>query len=125
MGVGTRLSRAVRPAIVRRHWPKAKCARAEGVGLPEAKPSREAVAINDARRPVACRVKISDRASGRILLERSFEIAANGKFDLGGLDVKGQGALAIDYEIGGMKFKNHYLYGHPPFAFEEVKWLLD
>ena len=24
MGVGTRLSRAVRPAIVRRHWPKAR-----------------------------------------------------------------------------------------------------
>ena len=83
-------------------------------------PQLKAVAVNDARHPVSGKAKIVDGATGRILLERDFEIAANGKTELGGLDVKGQGVLAIEYEISGQAFTNWFLYGEPPFDVKRI-----
>ena len=84
-------------------------------------PQLKAVAVNDARHPVRGSAKIVDRANGAVLLERDFEIAANGKTDLGELKVDGQGMLAIEYDIDGKACSNWFLYGQPPFEFLKVK----
>jgi len=87
-------------------------------------PDLKAVAVNDARHSVRGKVRISDGASGMVLLERPFEVAANGKTELGGLDVRGQGVLKVDYVIDGRTHGNWFLYGEPPFDPDKVNgWL--
>lgn len=82
------------------------------------------VAVNDTLRPVRGAVKITDVASGRTLLATKYEVPANGTAKIGEVPFNGQGMLLIDYEQGGMKLKNYFLYGKPPFRLSDVKaWL--
>ena len=81
-------------------------------------------AVNDCRRPVGGRVRVTDAATGRELMRRTFEVAANGRTALGSVPFAGQGLLLVDYEIDGRAVKNHFLYGEPPFRLAEVcRWL--
>ncbi|MGN0847235.1 MAG: glycoside hydrolase family 2 protein [Kiritimatiellia bacterium] len=83
-------------------------------------------AVNDARRAVKGRVKVFDRATGAVWLERDFEIPANGKRALGTIPFKGQGVAMIEATLDGRPFRNHFLYGEPPFRWADVKtWLPD
>lgn len=82
-------------------------------------------AINDALRPVKGAVRISDAASDRVLLERNFEIPANGKVDLGSVDFSGQGVLKIVATLDGRPFRNHFLYGEPPFDWKRISSLME
>ena len=87
-------------------------------------PQLKAVAVNDARHPVRGKATFTDAATGKFVLSKSFEIAPNGKVELGDLAVEGQGALAINYEIDGKPFRNYFIYGEPPFDFKQVKeWM--
>lgn len=81
-------------------------------------------AVNDARRVVKGSAKVTDRASGRALLEKSFEIPSNGKVKLGEVAFEGKGVLLIEATLDGKAFRNHFLYGEPPFDWAKVKALL-
>ena len=81
-------------------------------------------AVNDLRRPASGSVRITDVATGRLLMSRPFEVAANGRALLGEIAFDGQGLLSIEYEVEGRKTLNHFLYGNPPFNLDDVKnWL--
>ena len=80
-----------------------------------------AVAVNDTLAAVAGKVRITDRVSGKVVLERAYEVPANGTLDLGEVAWSGQGVLDIAYEQGGEKLTNWFLYGEPPFDFAQVK----
>ena len=81
-------------------------------------------AVNDERRAVKGRAKVIDRASGKTLLEKDFEIPANGKVKLGEVAWAGQGVLLVEATLDGQAFRNHFLYGEPPFDWAKVKALL-
>ena len=81
-------------------------------------------AVNDLRRSVSGKVRISDFESGRVLMERDFAVAANGRARLGEVPFVGQGMLLLAYEADGKKANNHFLYGAPPFNLDNVmRWL--
>ena len=81
-------------------------------------------AVNDLWRPASGSVRITDVATGRLLMSRPFEVAANGRALLGEVAFDGQGLLSIEYEVEGRKTLNHFLYGNPPFNIDDVKnWL--
>ena len=74
-------------------------------------------AVNDARHPVKGHAAFTDRTTGTVLLEREFEIPANGRISLGTVPFAGQGVVLIEAVLGGEKFSSHFLYGEPPFEF--------
>ena len=78
---------------------------------------RKVVAVNDRLHPVKGRVKIIDRDSGKIVMERGFEVASNATAELGEIAWSGQGIFLIDAEVDGDVLRNYYLYGDPPFDF--------
>ena len=81
-------------------------------------------AVNDARRPVKGSAKFVDAASGKTLLETSFEIPSNGKLALGKVPFAGQGVVKIEATLDGKPYRNHFLYGEPPFDWTKVKsWM--
>ena len=81
-------------------------------------------AVNDARTPVPGEVRLTDAESGKVLMERSFEIPANGKLDLGRVPFSGQGCIRIAARLGGRDFRSHFLYGDAPFSLPRVRaWL--
>ena len=83
-------------------------------------------AVNDARRAVKGHVKISDKATGKVWMEKDFDIPANGKTELGKIPFAGQGVVMIEATLDGRAFRNHFLYGEPPFKWADVKaWLPD
>ena len=83
-------------------------------------------AVNDARRPVEGHAKFTDKVSGRCLLACDFEIAANGKTMIGTVPFAGKGLILIEATLDGKPFRNHFLYGEPPFSWAEVKsWMPD
>jgi len=85
---------------------------------------RAAWAVNDARRAVKGHAKLTDAATGRTFLEKDFEIPANGKLKLGTVDFGGQGVVRIEATLDGKPFRNHFLYGAPPFDWKNVKaWM--
>lgn len=83
------------------------------------------VVANDTQKDVAGSVKVSDVDSGRVVFESGFKVSANGKADVGKIaPMDGQGMLLIEYEVGGKKFYNHYMYGKPPFNLTAYKrWM--
>ena len=84
-----------------------------------------AIAVNDTRAEVKGSVVIRDKASGRVVLERtSFTIPANGTLDLGEVAWQGQGVLSIEAKLGGKPFVNHFLYGEIPFDYAQIRKLL-
>ena len=83
-------------------------------------------AVNDRRYPVKGHAMYRDKASGRVLLDRDYEVAANSKTQLGTIPFTGQGLIEIEYSADGEKHRNHFLYGQPPFKWTEVKeWMKD
>ena len=83
-------------------------------------------AVNDTRRPVKGHATYRDKVSGKILLDCDYEIAANSKTQLGTVPFSGQGLIEIEYQVEGKSYRNHFLYGEPPFKWAEVKeWMKD
>ena len=82
-------------------------------------------AVNDSFEPAEGKVKVTDVESGRTVYKGSFKVGSNDRALIAGLPIpKGQGVLLIEYETGGQKFRNHYLYGEPPFDFAKYKsWM--
>ena len=81
-------------------------------------------AVNDAMKPVKGAAKITDAASGKVFLEKEFVIPANGKCAIGRVPFKGQGVVKIAATLDGKPFRNHFLYGVPPFDWTKVKeWM--
>ena len=82
------------------------------------------VAVNDTLKPVEGKAKVTDRESGRVLLERQYSVPRNAAAEIGAVKWCGQGVLDIVYEQGGEKHMNWFLYGEPPFDFKQIKeWL--
>ena len=83
-------------------------------------------AVNDTRRPVKGHATYRDKASGKVLLDCDYEIAANSKTQLGTVPFSGQGLIEIEYQVEGKSYRNHFLYGEPPFKWADVKeWMKD
>ena len=83
-------------------------------------------AVNDTRRPVKGHAIYRDKASGKVLLDCAYEVAANSKTHIGIVPFSGQGLIEIEYSVEGQKYRNHFLYGEPPFKWAEVKeWMKD
>lgn len=83
-------------------------------------------AVNDAYHAVTGHAKFTDKASGMVLHECDFEVAANDKTVLGTIPFSGQGIILIEATISGRGFRNHFLYGKPPFDWKNVKeWIPD
>ena len=83
------------------------------------------VAVNDTREPVSGNVVVKDIVKKKIMYRGSYEMMANGRSVLADLPLdKGQGMLLIEYTVNGKTFRNHFLYGEPPFALEDYKqWI--
>lgn len=82
------------------------------------------VAVNDTLSPVKGKVKIVDRESGKILLQKPYSVPANAAAEIGAVAWSGQGILDIAYEQGGEEHTNWFLFGEPPFDFKKVKeWM--
>ena len=80
--------------------------------------------INDTLEAQPGSVKITDAATGRIIFTADALFTANGVAKVGKVALQGQGLALIEYSVRGKTFKNHYLYGKPPFKFAEVReWL--
>ncbi|MDR1667298.1 MAG: glycoside hydrolase family 2 [Bacteroidales bacterium] len=83
------------------------------------------VVANDTRKPAKGNVTVTDMASGKELYKGSFEVNANDRLLIASIPQQnGQGMLYIQYEMNGERRLNHYLYGDPPFSFENYKRLL-
>ena len=81
-------------------------------------------AVNDRLYPVKGHATYRDKASGKVLLDCDYEVAANSKTQLGTVPFSGQGLIEIDYSADGETHRNHFLYGKPPFKWAEVKeWM--
>lgn len=81
-------------------------------------------AVNDARKEVGGSVSVTDVASGRTILTQDFAIPANGKVRLATVPFEGQGVLRMEAVLDGRPFRNHFLYGEPPFDWLQVKeWM--
>lgn len=84
----------------------------------------EVVVVNDTLKDEMGMVTVTDAASGRVLFDGQGVFPANGVARLGRVRLDGQGVAKIAYVVRGEKLYNHYLYGKPPFRFNEVKeWL--
>jgi len=81
-------------------------------------------AINDTLAPVTGRVRVTDRESGRVLLEKTYDVPANAAMVVGTVAWRGQGLLDIVFAQGGTTAKNWFLYGEKPFDLAKVRnWL--
>jgi beta-mannosidase len=82
-------------------------------------------AVNDSFVPAEGKVKVTDVESGKVLYNGKFNVGSNDRSLVAGLPVpQGQGVLLIEYETGGQKYRNHYLYGAPPFDFKSYqRWM--
>lgn len=78
-------------------------------------------AVNDTLKPVKGKVEITDRVSGKVVLEKQYDVPANSAIVLGSVNWEGQGVLDIVYEQGGQQSSNWFLYGTIPFDFKKVK----
>lgn len=84
-----------------------------------------AIAVNDTLKSVSGKVRITNKADGAVVLEKAYEVPANGTKEIGDVSWSGQGLLVIEYEQGGQKSSNWFLYGEIPFDFRKVRAWLD
>ena len=83
------------------------------------------VPVNDTLKPVKGKVRIADRESGEVLMEKSYSVPENAAVEIGSVGWSGRGILDIVYEQGGARRTNWFLYGEPPFDFNKVReWML-
>ena len=82
-------------------------------------------AVNDSFVPAEGKVKVTDVESGKVIYNGKFNVGSNDRSLVAGLPLpQGQGVLLIEYETGGQKYRNHYLYGAPPFDFKSYqRWM--
>ena len=80
-----------------------------------------AVAVNDRLYPVKGHATFTDHATGKVLLDTDYEVAANATADLGTVPFSGQGVVDIAYTCDGLSLRNYFLYGEPPFDVDKVK----
>ncbi|MEE3477100.1 MAG: glycoside hydrolase family 2 TIM barrel-domain containing protein, partial [Candidatus Cryptobacteroides sp.] len=90
----------------------------EGAGLP-------LKAVNDSRSDASGKVKVTDIGSGKVVFKGKFKVPANGRVTIAELPVPaGQGLLLIEYETADGAYRNHYLYGEPPFDYPTYRnWI--
>ena len=82
------------------------------------------VVVNDSREVVKGHVKLTEAATGKVVLERDYEAAPNAVTDLAPVAWDGQGLFIIDYTVGGETFRTHYLHGEPPFKWSDYRaWM--
>ena len=83
------------------------------------------VLVNDTREAVSGKVSVTDMESGRKVYSGKFSVEANGRSVTARIGkVADKGMFLIEYEVGGMNCKNHYLYGEKPFDLQKVSgWL--
>ena len=83
------------------------------------------VAVNDTRKAVSGKVRVTDMESGKKIYSGNFTIEANGRSVLAHLSrVADKGMFLITCEMEGETYKNHYLYGEKPFDVQKVtQWL--
>ena len=85
----------------------------------------ELVGVNDPLESKKVSYKVSDVASGEILLEGDAELEANGAKTLAFLDATDEGKLLlIEYQVDGKKLINHYLCGKPTYDYATLRDLL-
>ena len=82
------------------------------------------IAVNDRFHKVNGSLRISDRETGRVVLNRKYEVAANATAVLGEVAWNGQGVFEIEYHVDEEWHRNYYLYGEPPFNFARIDPLL-
>ncbi len=88
--------------------------------------SHRLLVVNDSREPANGRVKVTDAATGAVVFDGEYSAPANGVLDLAYVPWSGQGVFKIAYTAPGGTFRNHYLYGQPPFAWDAFsKWMKD
>lgn len=83
------------------------------------------VIANDTLKEVTVKYRVTDADTKDVLAEGSAVICANGiqNADSIRLYYSDKKMLLIDYEVDGVKHKNHYLCGLPPFSPEHYrKW---
>ena len=91
------------------------------------------VVVNDSREAVKGHVKLTEAATGKVVLERDYEAAPNAVTDLAPVAWNGQGLFIIDYTVDdgrnklrpsrGETYRTHYLHGEPPFKWSDyLKW---
>jgi beta-mannosidase len=82
-------------------------------------------AINDSRQDSKGKVTVTDVESGKVLFKGQFSVQANGKTLIAAIpELAGQGVILMDCEIDGVNYKNHYLYGNPPFDYHKYcNWM--
>lgn len=82
-------------------------------------------AVNDSMEPAEGKVKVTDVETGMVVFKGSFNVGANDRSLVKGLPIpEGQGVLLIEYETDGQKYRNHYLYGEPPFDYHSyLNWM--
>ncbi len=83
------------------------------------------MAVNDRLRPVKGHAKIVDKATGALRFEADYSVPANAKAEIGRVEWKGHGVLAISWDTDGEKGRNHFLYGAPPYDWGETARLLE
>jgi len=82
-------------------------------------------AVNDALRPVKGCAKFTDAEAGEVLLDvGEFVIPSNGKLALGKVPFAGQGVILINATLDGKPYRNHFLYGEPPFNWTKLRELI-
>ena len=104
--------------------------------LPIVTEDRRLVVVNDLLAPVKGHVKLTEAATGKVVLERDYEALANAVTDLAPVTWDGQGLFLIDYTVQDVPagraraprapqtFRTHYLHGEPPFKWSDyTKWI--
>ena len=81
------------------------------------------VAVNDTRADVSGKATVKDLETGKMVWSGDFSIPANGRVKLADISLEGysQGAMLIEYESGGVKRMNHFIYGEPPYSLDDFK----
>jgi beta-mannosidase len=82
-------------------------------------------AINDSRQDSKGKVTVTDVESGKVLYKGQFTVQSNGKTLIAAIpELTSQGVILMDCEIDGVNYKNHYLYGNPPFDYHKYcNWM--
>jgi beta-mannosidase len=81
--------------------------------------------VNDSRQDASGKFKVTDVATGKVIFKGKFKVPANSRVTLAELPAPAsQGMLLIEYETGGKSYRNHYLYGEPPFDYPTYRnWI--
>ena len=86
---------------------------------------RRVMAVNDRLHPVKGHVRITDKATGKIVFDTDYSVPANAVCEIGTVAWDGAGVLAIAWNTDGEQGHNHYLYGMPPYDWATVAPLLE